>query len=380
MRNLLAFVAATSAAGVLSLAGCPQPVPPVGDLQAETLQTKITKSIKADYLLFLPADYDKDKRDWPLVLFLHGAGERGDNVQMVKKEGLPKLLAAGKQFPFILVAPQCPLDQGWDNDVLIALLDDVAARYRVDRDRICVTGLSMGGYGTWALAAACPNRFAAIAPMCGGGSVRQVPSIAHVPAWVFHGARDNAVPLQESQDMVIGLRQFGGKVKFTVYPEASHDCWTAAYNTPALYDWMLQQRRKPAAAPAQRVAVTRKAVEIEAESFTLKGAQVAGLLGASGGKGVRFEAETDQAETKTHLPPGGYEVDVYMFCSDGDHDSIALDVGSHTWNLWHNAYGRLAAAQRVMRFALEEPADVTVRFRRREPGVIVDRIVFKPLY
>lgn len=379
MRNSPVFVAVALTA-VLSLAGCAQPTPPVGDLQTETLQTRITKSIKVDYLLFLPADYGKDNRDWPLVLFLHGAGERGDNVQMVKKEGLPKLLAGGKQFPFIVVAPQCPLDESWDKDALIALLDDVTARYRVDRDRICVTGLSMGGYGTWALAAACPDRFAAIVPICGGGSVRTAPSISHVPAWVFHGARDNAVPLQESEDMVIGLRQYGSKVKFTIYPDASHDCWSATYAMPELYDWMLQQRRRPAPAAAQRIAAVSKPVEVEAEMFTLKGAQVAGLIGASGDKGVRFEAESDAAETKVRLPAGGYEIDVYMFCSDGDHDSITLDVGGHTWNLWHNIYGKLAAAQRTMRFALEEPAELTVSLRRRESGVIVDRVVFRPLY
>src|SRR6185312_8308672 len=120
------------------------------------------------YLIYQPADYDKQDK-WPLLLFLHGAGERGDDLELVKKHGPPKLAAEGKDFPFIVVSPQCPKDRWWEPIELVALLDDIGSKYKVDADRIYVTGLSMGGFGTWRLAFYAPDRFAAIAPICGGG-------------------------------------------------------------------------------------------------------------------------------------------------------------------------------------------------------------------
>lgn len=198
------------------------------------------------YLLYLPADYEK-KDAWPLMLFLHGAGERGDNIERVKVHGPPKLIAAGKQFPFIVVSPQCPANRWWQPEDLTALLDEVVEKYKVDKDRIWVTGLSMGGFGTWSLAAATPDRFAALVPICGGGDPIWARRFQHIPIWVFHGAKDPVVPLDRSTRMVEALKQAGGNVKFTVYPEAGHDSWTAAYNDPALYEWLLAQKRAPAA-------------------------------------------------------------------------------------------------------------------------------------
>ena len=126
------------------------------------------------------------------------------------------------------------------------MLNEVSGKYAVDPDRIIVTGLSMGGFGTWSLAMEYPNRFAAIAPICGGGMTARARRIRHLPAWVFHGAKDNAVPLKASQDMVDALKAAGATdVKFTVYPEAVHDSCTEAYNDPALWEWFLQQKRRP---------------------------------------------------------------------------------------------------------------------------------------
>ena len=212
--------------------------------QQKPAELNRTIKVTVKYLLYLPKDYDQ-KESWPLLVFLHGAGERGDNLDLVKKHGPPKLIEAGKQFPFIVVSPQCPDGQWWDSFTLTALLDEIVEKYKVDHDRIYLTGLSMGGFGTWALASRTPNRFAAIVPICGGGDPFHAKEIAHVPAWVFHGGKDPTVPIENSQRMVEALKKSGGNVKFTIYPEAGHDSWTEAYNTPELYEWLLQQKRTP---------------------------------------------------------------------------------------------------------------------------------------
>lgn len=208
---------------------------------------KLDRTIKVtlDYLLYLPKDYTQ-KDAWPLLLFLHGSGERGENLDLVKLHGPPKLIAAGKEFPFIVVSPQCPpRSRGWQAHELSALLEEIEEKYKVDKERIYVTGLSMGGFGTWSLAAFSPDRFAALVPVCGGGDPNTVRRISHVAVWVFHGAKDPAVPLERSEKMVEALKKAGGNVKFTVYPEAGHDSWTEAYNDPELYKWLLQQKRVP---------------------------------------------------------------------------------------------------------------------------------------
>ncbi len=208
---------------------------------------KLDRTIRVtlDYLLYLPKDYDQ-KSSWPLMLFLHGAGERGDNLERVKANGPPKLIAAGKEFPFIVVSPQCPArSRGWQPYELSALLDEIIEKYKVDKDRIYLTGLSMGGSGTWSLAAFSPDRFAALVPICGGGDPNTARRISHAAVWIFHGAKDPAVPLERSEKMVEALKKAGGNVKFTVYPEAGHDSWTQAYNDPELYKWLLEQKRVP---------------------------------------------------------------------------------------------------------------------------------------
>ncbi len=196
------------------------------------------------YLLFLPENYDQQD-SWPLLLFLHGAGERGTDLQLVKKHGPPKLIEAGKQFPFIVVSPQCPKDQWWQPVKLTALLDEIVEKYKVDQDRIYVTGLSMGGFGTWSLAAYTPHRLAAIAPICGGGETHWTERFPHLPTWVFHGVIDKVVPVERSEEMVESLKKHGGNVKLTTYPEAGHDSWTETYDNPKLYKWLLKQKRSP---------------------------------------------------------------------------------------------------------------------------------------
>jgi len=213
-----------------------------GELQATRLET--TVPVTLDYLLYLPEGYD-DQESWPLVLFLHGAGERGDNLELVKTHGPPKLVAEGREFPFILASPQCPKGKRWEPIELLALLNDLIKKHKVQEDQVYVTGLSMGGFGTWELASYAPDKLAAIAPICGGGEAYWTKSFKHLPVWAFHGAQDQAVPVERSKLMVVALEKQNGKPRLTIYPEAAHDSWTETYNNPELYEWLLRQKRQP---------------------------------------------------------------------------------------------------------------------------------------
>ena len=211
---------------------------------------KITRTLQLNYLLYLPDGYDQDTdRQWPLILFLHGAGERGDDVQMLKVTGLPKTLEE-TAIPFVVVSPQCPVQESWYDhvDAVDLLLKQIIADYRVDPGRVYLTGLSMGGFGSWRLGTLWPERFAAVVPICGGGHwaygfPERVCDMKDTPTWVFHGAKDDTVPLQMSQELVDTLKACGGNVKFTIYPEADHDSWTETYNNPEVYDWLLSHKR-----------------------------------------------------------------------------------------------------------------------------------------
>jgi predicted peptidase len=217
-----------------------------GEQNAQNFEKTITKVVKANYLLYLPKDYGKEAdKKWPLILFLHGSGESGSDIEKVKMHGPPKLVAGGKEFPFVIVSPQSPASRiGWPVETLNILLDEILQKYSVDPDRVYLTGLSMGGFGTWAFASANPERFAAIAPICGGGDPFRARRMKDLPIWVFHGAKDPTVPIKMSEDMVEALKKAGADVKFTVYPEAGHDSWTATYDNPELYTWFLEHTRK----------------------------------------------------------------------------------------------------------------------------------------
>jgi predicted peptidase len=220
-------------------------------LKALDFKRRVTRTVGLRYLLSLPEGYGRDEgKRWPLILFLHGAGERGDDLEQVKKHGVPRVVEEGtiKEFPFIAVAPQCPAEKRWASVegllALSALLDEVEGGHRVDAERVYLTGLSMGGFGTFALAGYEPERFAAIAPVCGGGDRTAARAIATagIPTWVFHGAKDETVPLRSSAEMVESMARFGGSPRFTVYPDAKHDSWTETYNNPELYHWLLSHR------------------------------------------------------------------------------------------------------------------------------------------
>jgi predicted peptidase len=224
-----------------------RPVGKEGGQTSHRFRQKITRTVNLNYLLYLPADYEVGNKNYPLILFLHGAGERGDDLELVKMHGIPKIVEQQKDFPFIAISPQCPADRWWVDpwllEALNGLLDEMIQNYRVDPDRVYLTGLSMGGFGTWALAMAHPERFAAIAPICGGGMPWMAYRIKDVPVWAFHGAQDPVVPLQRTEEMVDALKRLNGTVKLTVYPEAGHDSWTQTYNNPELYQWFLAHRK-----------------------------------------------------------------------------------------------------------------------------------------
>jgi len=198
------------------------------------------------YLVHTPDVYDEDQStEWPLVLFLHGAGERGNNLERLKVHGPPKFAAQGEDLPYIMVAPQCPADQVWNPWALLGLLDQIEREYRVDTSRVYVTGLSMGGYGTWAVGAAAPDRFAAIAPICGGAAMPfwTVSALKDTPIWAFHGTEDRVVWPSETLDAVELVRIAGGNPKVTMYEGVGHDSWTQTYDDEAFWEWLLAQRR-----------------------------------------------------------------------------------------------------------------------------------------
>lgn len=252
MKSFTLLITMTAALALQAEATSPSTTPAMAE--QHLFESQITRSVTLAYWVHLPRGYATDtSQSWPLVLFLHGAGERGDNLDRVLVHGPPRLARDGRDFPFILVSPQCPAGHRWDPEALLGLLDEVQTRYRVDGQRVYLTGLSMGGFGTWALASRYPERFAAIAPICGGGQTIDVllaplerqQALRGLGVWAFHGARDKVVPLEESERMVAAFRRVGvPDVKLTVYPEAEHDSWTETYNNPELYEWLLRHQRK----------------------------------------------------------------------------------------------------------------------------------------
>jgi predicted peptidase len=239
--------------------------------ERHNFKTTLKQSVSHDYLLHLPAGYEETRKSWPLILFLHGAGERGDDLNRVAFHGPPKLVTriprarkgetekqkADKREAirllkenFVIVSPQCPKDDLWHPENVSALLDHIEKTRRIDRKRIYLTGLSMGGYGTWALGLRQPGRFAALAPICGGlNSITPLlnrrhkqhgPAQSRLPIWIFQGGKDTGVIPNEAHRAKALMERLGNKhVKLTLFPNAGHDSWTDAYADPELYRWFL---------------------------------------------------------------------------------------------------------------------------------------------
>jgi predicted peptidase len=207
------------------------------------------QSVSVPFLLFTPHDYMSGQPS-PLLLFLHGLGESGDgDYPLLKKHGPPKLAESFDRFPFVTVSPQCPvpaartdIPSAWQPAVLMALMEHVGARMTIDRQRIYVTGLSMGGFGTWRLVMTYPDKFAAAIPICGGGETEWTDRLKGTPIWAFHGKDDQVVPLHRSKEMVDAVQLVGGDVKLTIYPGVAHDSWTRTYENREIYDWLLRHK------------------------------------------------------------------------------------------------------------------------------------------
>lgn len=217
------------------------------------------------YQVFVPANWDKHKK-WPVLLFLHGAGERGDDGILQTEVGIGHAIREGAaRFPLVVVMPQCRKDHVWTEPEMqsqaLAALENSIKEFNGDRKRVYLTGISMGGYGTWDLGARYPERFAALAPVCGGiRGLEQFPQIGvslakdpkvadpyaataerigHTPVWVFHGGADDTVPVEGSRKMVEALRSAGGNVKYTEYPGVAHNSWDSAYGEAGFVEWLL---------------------------------------------------------------------------------------------------------------------------------------------
>jgi|SRR6516225_1953766 predicted peptidase len=207
---------------------------------------KDSAGTEAKYVLFVPHDYTGDKA-YPLILFLHGAGETGTDGQKPAKVGLgPAIRKEEKSFGFIAVFPQSQkrtwLADADDGKRAIQILDEVMKEYKVDAKRVYLTGLSLGGYGTWSMAVKYPERWAAIVPICGGGNADQAAKIKNIPCWCFHGDADKAVPVERSRKMIEALKTAGAAPKYTEYPGVGHNSWDQAYGTKELYEWLLMQK------------------------------------------------------------------------------------------------------------------------------------------
>lgn len=196
-----------------------------------------------NYLLYLPRQCDQVNRKSPLLVFLHGSGQRGGDLQSVARCGPPALISGGRHLPMAVASPQCPSDRTWDVQALEAFVEHLCNQIAIDRDRVYVTGYSMGGFGAWELAAAAPRRFAAIAPLCGGSDPRHATSLVDLPIWAFHGEQDDIVPLQATQDIIDALNAAGGQPRLTVLPAEGHGICDGIYQMPELYQWLLSQRR-----------------------------------------------------------------------------------------------------------------------------------------
>lgn len=201
-----------------------------------------------EYLVNYPAGYEEGKK-YPVVLFLHGAGTRGEDINILAGNLFMKMTQRYEEFSFITVAPHCKSGTWFDYfETLKRFVRFVAAAPFTDAERLYLVGNSMGGYGTWQLAMSMPAYFAAIIPICGGGMAWNAGQLVNVPVWAFHGEIDNVVCVDESKRMVEAINKKGGNAKITLYPDTKHDSWTATYNNREVFEWLFAQRNRNAKA------------------------------------------------------------------------------------------------------------------------------------
>ena len=196
------------------------------------------------YLMKKPNGFNPKKK-YPILLFLHGAGTRGNDISKLYDNPFFEIIEAHQNLPFVIIAPLCSENTWFDVfERLQLLVEEIEALPFADCNRIYIMGASMGGYATWQLAMSMPERFAAIVPICGGGMYWNAARLVNVPVWAFHGAKDTTVLLEESVKMVEAVNHSKGKAKLTVYPENSHDAWSDTYRNPEVFDWLLKQKKE----------------------------------------------------------------------------------------------------------------------------------------
>ena len=209
--------------------------------------TSITMPVSLKYHIYLPDNYHASNANFPLVLFLHGAGERGDDLRLVELHGIPKMINNGEAFPFITLAPQCPAFQWWSEPLytktLIYLVEEIIKNYNVDIECVYATGLSMGGYGTLAIAKERPDLFSAIIPVCGGMDTTEIEKLKDIPIWLFHGDSDKVVPVENSKLIYEILKPINPDIKITIYKGVDHNSWDITYSNKKIYDWMLEHKK-----------------------------------------------------------------------------------------------------------------------------------------
>ena len=196
------------------------------------------------YVINFPEEYS-GKEKYPVILFLHGAGSRGNDIKKILNNPYFKIISEHESFPFISVAPQCSENTWFDMfETLKRFALNIAGKEYADENKIYLMGVSMGGYATWQLAMSMPEYFAAIVPICGGGMYWNAERLINVPIWAFHGQKDVTVHLEESKKMVDAVNRYGGNAMLTIYPEAGHDAWSDTYRNMEVFEWMLSQTNK----------------------------------------------------------------------------------------------------------------------------------------
>lgn len=203
-------------------------------------------SFELGYYIYEPKSKCNEKL--PLIIFLHGAGERGNSttdLEKVKVHGLPRYISEGTEYPAIVLAPQCPEGRVLNNLIfaLKELIDSVIDNYNVDTNRVSITGISMGGFGTWEMGVSYPELFSAIAPVCGGGLSWRCETLKNIPIWAFHGDMDDIVPLKNSIEMVDAVNKVGGNARLTIFHNVAHNSWEEAYTSSNVVEWLISQKR-----------------------------------------------------------------------------------------------------------------------------------------
>ncbi|GIW79831.1 MAG: hypothetical protein KatS3mg105_1638 [Gemmatales bacterium] len=234
-----------------AMAQVPKDLPLAADVYIDS------KGNKLPYRLLKPKNYDPKKK-YPLVLFLHGAGERGTDNKKQLIHGIGDFVRNQDKYPCFVVVPQCPAGQTWADwrykgpqpkeptlptKLSLQLVEQIQKKYSIDDKRLYITGLSMGGFGTWDVICRYPDKFAAAVPICGGGDPRLAEKIKDLPIWAFHGAKDRAVKPERSRLMIEAIKKAGGKPKYTEYPDVGHAAWVPAYRDQKLFEWLFSQKR-----------------------------------------------------------------------------------------------------------------------------------------